>query len=75
LGLVGAASLALASRLENLLGSFEQPLLPSVDHRRMNVELARQLLDRLALLNRRERHLRLERRAVPLSLPTHDHPP
>src|SRR5436190_97568 len=72
LGLVRPASLALARRLENLLGAFEQTLLPTVNHRRMNPELTRQLLDRLPLLHRRQGDLRLERGAMTLPFPTHD---
>src|ERR1700723_3672646 len=50
-------------------GTVQQLLLPVVDLVRMNPKLARQLGDRPVPLDRRQRHLRLERRVVLLPCP------
>jgi hypothetical protein len=57
--------------LENARRAIQQLLLPVVDLIRMNPKLARQLGDRPVALDRRQRHLRLERRVVLLSCPLH----
>src|SRR5207302_1451451 len=57
--------------LENARRTVQQLLLPVVDLVRMNPELTRQLGDRPVPLDRRQRHLRLERRVVLLPCPLH----
>src|SRR5271168_3916498 len=57
--------------LKNSRCTVQQLLLPIVDLVRMNPELARQFGDRPIALDRRERHLRLERRVVLLPCPLH----
>ena len=54
---------------ENARRAVQQLLLPVVDLVRMNPELTRQLGDRPVPLDRRQRHLRLERRVVLLPCP------
>jgi hypothetical protein len=60
-----------ALRSGNVHSPVEQLLLPVVDLIRVNPERARQLGDRPVALDRRQRHLRLERRLVFLPCPLH----
>src|SRR5271170_7084695 len=60
-----------AAALKDARCPVQQLLLPIVDLVRMNPELARQVGDRPIALDRRQRHLRLERRVVLLPCPLH----
>src|SRR5947209_9045190 len=71
LRLVGCPLRRRTAALENARGTVQQLLLPVVDLVRMNPELTRQLGDRPVPLDRRQRHLRLERRVVLLPCPLH----
>jgi len=70
LRLAGRA-LGQAAALKNTRGAVQQLLLPIVDLIGVNPELTRQFSDRPIALDRRERHLRLERRVVLLPCPLH----
>src|ERR1700730_14528842 len=68
---LAACAVGQAAALKNTRGAVQQLLLPIVDLVRMNPELTRQFGDRPGALDRRERHLRLERRIVLLPCPFH----
>jgi hypothetical protein len=54
----------LTTTLENARGTFQQRLLPLVDHRRMNLISSRQFRNRPLALQRLQCHSRLERRVM-----------
>src|SRR6202023_966010 len=56
---------------KNARGAVQQLLLPIIDRVRMNPKLTGQLGDRSVAFDRRQRHLRLERRVVLLPCPLH----
>src|SRR5205807_263758 len=64
----------LGTAAEHLFGTAEQLLLPGVDQGGVDGVLAGQLVDRLVPLQRRQGHLRLERRRVRLPLTCHRFP-
>src|SRR5438309_413282 len=70
LGLI-AGSLRRTTTLEDVCRTVQQLLLPVVDLVRANPELSSQLGDGPVAPDRRQRHLRLERRAVILPCPLH----
>src|SRR5437868_11732312 len=70
LGLI-AGSLRRTTTLEDVCRTVQQLLLPVVDLIRVNPELSSQLGDGPVAPDRRQRHLRLERRAVLLPCPLH----